>query len=63
MNCAGNIDMYFSPYKGRSVELGDIVDVYRNLTIENDYNGNNMMKSMPAPEGKKMVKACNNFMN
>ncbi|USK62375.1 hypothetical protein [Peribacillus asahii] len=53
MNCAGNIDMYFSPYKGRSVELGDIVDVYRNLTIENDYNGNNMMKSMPAPEGKK----------
>lgn len=31
-------DTFFSPYKGRNVQLGSMVDVYRNLHTDNGYS-------------------------
>ena len=31
-------DMFFTPYKQRTVEIGELVDIYKNLNINNGYS-------------------------
>lgn len=38
MNSIGDTGMYFLPYKGRKVTIGDIVDIYKNLHVDNGYS-------------------------